>query len=93
MLSGHIGHPKKAAILTDKGRQAMDTRANLPEGPGLPYRREESPVQELSRHTPFHDAEEAARRSHVIRIAKGLSFRRIEAPGKGTGRSAAGPWP
>ena len=126
MLSGHIGHLKKAAILTDKGRQAMDTRANLPEGLGLPYRREESPSQGIYqalrrertirrkcghsfRHWERHSLGARLKSypgihlspmrkmppggGYDIRIAKGLSFRRIEAPGKGTGRSAAGPWP
>lgn len=66
MLSGHIGHPKKAAILSDKGRQAMDTRVNLPEGPGLPYRREESPSQGIY---------QAFRRERTIRRKCGHSFR------------------
>lgn len=124
MLSGHIGHPKKAAILTDKGRQAMDTRANLPEGPGLPYRREESPSQGIYqafrrertirqkcghffrlpfffRHWERHSLGARLKSypgirlspmrkkppggDHDIRIAKGLSFRRVEPPGDGAG--------
>lgn len=74
MLSGHIGHPKKAAILTDKGRQAMDTRANLPEGPGLPYRREESPSQGIY---------QAFRRERTIRQKCGHSFRHTFSSGTG----------
>lgn len=118
MLSGHIGHPKKAAILSGKGRQAMDTRVNLPEGPGLPYRREESPSQGIYqafrrertiRRKCGHSFRHWERRplgarsksypgirlspmrkkppggGYDIRIAKGLSFRRVKPPGDEAG--------